>query len=510
MRRPVYRYGAFNGTLKEGVHMAEVEKHTSEAMVMIMKHNERELKNDANKDILKERSHLNYSVPLDHGGLTDRQYFKKIVDDSYLYGRGSSREAEAVTSFSWVITLPKEVSDYTVIDKTVTGYLNPSEEKAFFEGAVKFVSDRYGAENLLHNKIHYDEAGQPHIHIYVVPRKELDHDLVHYKTVKTKEAIQTDTGRWEFKYRYKLDANGERIPIKNYAKMSDYYDTKLSCKEIINTVELKHFHPDLAEYLRKNNLPGASGVHTGVTGGKNISVNAMKEFTKTTGMTIEEAKTLQQDQNLLKSKVATLNMDVTSLQSEVAFKDRYISSLKDRIHTMETSIDQNKDVVTNIEKAREQLLTKEKELSQTKEALSVKETELSRVQQNYESLQTRYQTLKSSLTVSQAELVKAQNTIKTMRQEQTVNASGLEAKDRQIEALQQQVSTLKEQLRSVEETRQHDIEAKDKEIERLKEEKSVTKEATREWGDTSGWGKVSGWGTVERSDKTWNMEQGNN
>ncbi len=490
--------------------MAEVEKHTSEAMVMIMKHNERELKNDANTDIIEERSKLNYSIPLDHGGLTDRQYFKKIVEDSYLYGRGSSREAEAVTSFSWVITLPKEISDYTIVDKAVTGYLNPLEERQFFEGAVKFVSDRYGAENIVHNKIHYDEAGQPHIHIYVVPRKELDHDLVHYKTVKTKEAIQTDSGRWEFKYRYKLDENGERIPIKNYAKMSDYYDTKLSCKEIINTVELKHFHPDFAEYLRKNNLPGATGVYTGVTGGKNISVSAMKEFTKTTGMTIDEAKSLQRDRDILQSKVTTLNMDVSSLQSEVALKDQYISALKDRIHTMETSIDQSKETTKNIELAQAQLLAKEKEVSQIKDALSVKETELKTVQQNYENLQTRYQTLESSLTVSQAELVKAQDTIKTMQQEQTVNASGTEQKDRQIEALQQQVSSLKEQLRTVEQTKQHEIEAKDKEIERLKEEKSVTREATREWGDTSSWGKVSGWGTVERSDKSWNMDQGNN
>lgn len=489
--------------------MAEVEKHTSEAMVMIMKHNERELKNDANTDIIEERSQLNYSIPLDHGGLTDRQYFKKIVDDSYLYGRGSTRESEAVTSFSWVITLPKEVSDYTVIDKAVTGYINPTEEKQFFEGAVRFVSDRYGAENVVHNKIHYDEAGQPHIHIYVVPRKELDHDLVHYKTVKTKEAIQTDTGRWEFKYRYKLDTNGERIPIKNYAKMSDYYDTKLSCKEIINTVELKHFHPDFAEYLRKNNLPGAAGVYTGVTGGKNISVSAMKEFTKTTGMTIDEAKALQRDKDILQGKVTSLNMDVSSLQSEVALKDRYISTLKDRIHTMETSIDQSRETTKNIELAQEQLLAKEKEVSQIKDALSVKEAELASVQQNYDSLQTRYQTLESSLTVSQAELVKAQDTIKTMQQEQTVNASGTEQKDRQIEALQQQVSSLKEQLRTVEQIKQHEIEAKDKEIERLKEEKSVTKDATREWGDTSGWGKVSGWGTVERSDKSWNMDQGN-
>ena len=490
--------------------MAEVEKHTSEAMVMIMKHNERKLKNDANTDIIKERSRLNYSIPLDHGGMTDREYFKRIVDDSYIYGRGSSREAEAVTSFSWVITLPKEVSDYTAIDKTDIGYLNPDAERMFFEGAVNFVSDRYGAENVVHDKIHYDEAGQPHIHIYVVPRKELDHDLVHYKTQKTKEAYKTDTGRWEFKYRYKTDADGERIPIKNYAKTSDFYDTKLSCKEIINTVELKHFHPDFAEYLRTNNLPGATGVYTGVTGGKNISVDAMKQFTRTTGMTIDEAKSLQKDKDILQAKVATMDMDVRRLQSEVSLKDRHIDALNDRIHTMEISIDQNQDAAKNMAAARSELLEQSKELNQMKEMLSVKEAELSSVKQSYDALQTKYESVEQTLNSYRTELNRAKDEIKTLQQDRTVTTSSMDAKDRQIEVLQKQVSSLKSQLLDVELTRQQEIEAKNREIEQIKAEKSVTKEATREWGDMSGWGKVSGWGTIERSDNTWNLEQGNN
>ena len=490
--------------------MAEVEKFTDGAIVTLMKHNERTLKNDSNKEIVEERTKLNYSIPLDHGGLTDRKYYKKLIDDSYLYGRGTKSEADAVTAFSWVITLPKEVSDYTVLEKGHVGYINEDTEKEFFNGALIFVSDRYGAENVFHNRIHYDEGGQPHIHIYVAPRKDLNHDQVHYSiNRKSKTAVKTETGRWEYEYRYKLDKNGERIPVKNYARMSDYYDKKLSAFEVINPVELKHFHPDFAEYLRKNNLPGAGAVHTGVTGGKNISVKAMKEFTKTTGMTIDEAKTLRRDRDILQEQVSSLNRDVSSLQNDVSFKDRYISTLKDHIKTMEAAVDQNRDTAKNIEAAQSQLLAKEKEVSRIKESLSVKEAELAAVQRNYGILQDRYQTLESSLTVSQSELIKARDTIKEMQRDIAVSTSGTEAKNLQIEALQQQVASLKDQLRDVIETKQHEIEAKDKEIERLKEEKSVTREATREWGGTSGWGKVSGWGTVERSDKTWNMEQGN-
>ncbi len=508
--------------------MAQVEKFTDNGIIALVKHNSRTLTNDSNKDIVPERTKMNYSISLNHGGLSDIAYYKKIVAESYLYGRGTKSEDDAITSFSWVITLPKEISDYTVAGKEIISYLNPEQEKAFFDGAVKFVSDRYGAENVIHNRVHYDEAGQPHIHIYAVPRKELSHDQIHYKiNRKSKQPIKTESGRWEYEYKYILQdgrqiftsayekylqtdgAIDQRIPVKNFAKMSDYYDKKLSCFEVINPQELKYFHSDFAEFLRKNNLPGAAWVNTGVTSGKNISVSAMKEFKRATGMTIDEAKDLRRSRDILQSKVSSLNMDVSSLQSEAALKDQYISTLKDRIHTMEASIDQSREATKNIELAQAQILAKEREVSQIKDALSVKETELKTVQQNYANLQTRYQTLESSLTVSQTELLKAQDTIKTMQHEQTVNASGTEQKDHQIEALQQQVSSLKEQLHNVEQAKSLEIEEKNKEIERLKEEKVITKDATREWGNTSGWGNVNGWGTVERSNKARDIDRGN-
>ena len=336
------------------IFMAEVEKHTSEAMDMIMKHNERKLKRDSNTDIDRARSRLNYAVPLDHGGLPDRKYFKQLVEESYLYGRGSRREADAITAFSWVITLPKEVSDYTANDRPASGYIHPDEERQFFEAAVRFVSDRYGAENVVHNKVHYDEAGQPHIHVYVVPRKDLDHGQVHFKTKTTRHAVRTGSGRYEYERRYMLSdgtsvsvqeyekylatagTTDRRIPVKNYAKISDYYDTKLSCKEIINTAELKHFHPDFAEYLRKNGLPGADGVHTGVTGGKNISVKSMKEFTRTTGLTIDEARVLTQEKEALQEQVSALKEQIKEIRherdAEIAAKDREIEQLKKEIN----------------------------------------------------------------------------------------------------------------------------------------------------------------------------------
>ena len=486
--------------------MAEVEKFTDGAIVTLMKHNERTLKNDSNKDIIKERTELNYSIPLDHGGRTDRQYYKSLIENSYLYGRGTKSEDDAITAFSWVVTLPKEVSDYTALDKSHVGYINEEAEKAYFNGALQFVSDRYGAENVFHNRIHYDEGGQPHIHIYVAPRKDLNHDQVHYSiNRKSKTAVKTETGRWEYQYRFKLDKEGERIPVKNYAKISDYYDKKLSCFEVINPVELKHFHPDYSEYLRKNNLPGANSVHTGVTDGKNISVKSLKEFTRTTGMTIDEAKALQRDKDILQGQVTALKKDVTMLQSSVTERDRFISTLKDQLHNMEATVERSKDVAISKAAIEMELVKKQGEVKQMSETLSAKEAELISVQKNYDQLQSRYDQMERSLQLYQTELARTREEVKMLHQDLAVNASKTDTKDKQIEALQQQLSSLKEQLKSVEQTKEIELAAKDREIEQLKEEKAVTKEATREWGDTSGWGQVKGWGNVERSDKTWTM-----
>ena len=427
--------------------MAEVEKHTDRAMIMLMKHDERQLTNDSNKDIITERTQLNYSLPLDHGGLTDREYYKKIVNDSYIYGRGSRREADAITCFSWVITLPKEISDYTAADKDILTYLNPEQEKAFFDGALNFVSERYGAENVIHNKIHYDEAGQPHIHIYIVPRKELDHDQVHFKiNRKAKKAVRTETGRWEYQYKYKLDTNGDRIAVKNYARMSDYYDMKLSCMEIVNPIELSHVHNDFAEYLRKNNLPGADSVHTGVTGGKNISVKTMKEFTKNTGMTIDQVKQLNQEKEALQGRVSELDKDVKDLHSDLYEKNTAINDLKQKLYDVTLAFNRSADIAATKEMLEAQLAAKEKEVTYLTSQLTSKEAQLAATNKNYKEIKTRYAEAEKTINAYQAELNRTRNMVKTLQQNREIEAANSASKDRTVEQLTSKLASKEAEL----------------------------------------------------------------
>lgn len=375
--------------------MAEVEKFTDSSIIMLLKHSERKLKNDSNKDIIDEKSELNYSLPLYHsGGLTDIEYYRQMIGNSYIYGRNSKRESEAVTCCSWIITLPKSVSDYSSIDRNEAVIIHPEEERKFFEGALQFVSERYGTENIIHNRIHYDEGKNPHIHIYFLPRKEIDHDKVHYKTVKSKKSIKTESGRWEYTYRYKLDENGNRIALKNYAKLSDYYDNKLSAAEIINPVELKHFHPDFAKFLKDNNLPGADSVFTGTTDGKNVSVKSLKELTRNTGLTLDQISDLKHEKAVLEERITDLEQNTETITATVAKKDQIISELNARIETIshvEVQLQQrNKDNVAlkqNYEKLSEKLSSVEKELTEKTKALEEKQNELDKANKKIRSLE---------------------------------------------------------------------------------------------------------------------------
>ena len=311
--------------------MAELEKYTEDSVMMLLKHVDRQLKNDANKDIVQLKSRLNYSI-----GITcpPKERYKQIKDKSYLYGRGTQRESKAITCCSWVVTLPKSVSDYSTVGKDEIKILNPEAERAFFEGVNRFIAKRYGT--VFYNRVHYDEAGQAHIHVYFIPLTKLDHDLVHYKTIKTHDAFKTESGRYEFRYRYKLE-NGEKIPLRNYAKISDSFESKISGADVLNKAELQHFHSDLAEYLKKNQIPGADYVCNGKTGGKNISVKSMKELKTVTGLSIEELKELQLNRDQLHKIIATKDRNLIQLLRQMQQKENELTDLhrqmqiKDRI-----------------------------------------------------------------------------------------------------------------------------------------------------------------------------------
>jgi hypothetical protein len=116
----------------------------------------------------------------------------------------------------WVVTLPK-----------ILGI----DERHFFEETVKFLSERYGQENVISAYVHRDET-QPHLHFAFVP-----------VTVDKKKNIQ-----------------------------------KVSAKEVLTRAELKRFHGDLDAYL-SSVFGRSTGILNDATKDGNKSIEDLKRGT---------------------------------------------------------------------------------------------------------------------------------------------------------------------------------------------------------------------------------------
>lgn len=343
----------------------------------LLKHDLRKLKNDSNVDIDFQWSNLNYTIPCNTEGLTDLQYYKKIVRESYVYGRGSQREADAVTCCSWVVTLPKEISDYGTISKERPLRINPEKETAFFQGVYDFIQDRYAT--CFHAVIHYDEAGQPHGHFFLVPRVAIDHELIRNKTKKTHIAEKLPSGRWQYKVKLCEDSKGNVIPLSNYAKASDSYEWKISAADVFCKAELQNWHKDLSDYLRCLQIPGADYVCNGKTAGKNISVKSMKELKTLTGLSIEELKALQLNRDQLQKIIATKDRNLIQLLRQMQQKENELTELHRQMEM--------KDRVIYEKDNRIQSLVKDS-LSHEEQLIHMKECIMHTTEQN-EQLRTR-------------------------------------------------------------------------------------------------------------------------
>lgn len=334
--------------------MASVQKFTHDAMCSQKCHVNREYKNPSNQDIAPDRTPLNYSFPMKHNGMDAFSYYKQLIGEKYLYGRGTQREKDAITGCGWVVTLPQEI------------YGDADKEKEFFAAVYDFISNRYGEENIITNAIHYDEAGLPHIHVVFCPVTDLDHDVVQNKTIKTSNAIQLESGRYEYTYRFKLDENGDRIPLKNYAHMSDYFDEKIDSNTVINKAELQHFHTDLQQYLSDNGIDGA--VVNGKTG-TNFSVKELKDFTQRTGLHLQDVQALQGDRTLLESLTQYEKQNVelkqtftstleqlSAAQAALLAKDNELQIALERIKVLETELSQTRSQTIELKSAQKEYI----------------------------------------------------------------------------------------------------------------------------------------------------------
>lgn len=263
--------------------MASIEKYTNNDVLYEMRHNTREhTKPPSNTDIDAARTPLNFSLaPEDRGGAQPdggaaadvaRAYHRARLAEVYHYNR-----ADVVTACQWVITAPKD--------------LPPEEREEFWRETIAFLHSTYGEENCVQAIIHRDEgliingehvAGQDHLHYMFVP------------VVRNKKYM---------------------VPTKNGSiPKARRYEYKVCADELITRQHLRTWHDEYQRWLDDHGVHCT--VHSGVTGGKNRTVDELKRET------LERELAKSQELDRAREAVAELTAENQALQNRLAAVER--------------------------------------------------------------------------------------------------------------------------------------------------------------------------------------------
>lgn len=226
------------------------QKYKRENLKGIFRHNERKNENYSNKNIDKEKSHLNYS----------------LKDPRYSYEKEFERIRKEYNLKSQIKTVSNIACEYIITsDNEFFNRIGEKETRRFFETAYKFVCEykNLGEQYILSAKIHNDED-TPHLHLVFLP-------VVHTKDKKGNAIDKLACSEfWKEKdsyrqlqnafYEYmvshnfelerglpKEETNRTHLSIEEYKKVTNYDKTKEILKDI--TLELPEV-PSIEDFNR--------------------------------------------------------------------------------------------------------------------------------------------------------------------------------------------------------------------------------------------------------------------
>jgi predicted nucleic acid-binding Zn-ribbon protein len=234
--------------------MANCQKYTRAACGHLFKHYERakdengEYLKFGNQEIDTAKSHLNYNLaPMQANG--QGGFVKERCSEVKMQNR-----KDVNVMCSWVVTAPHEI--------------RAEETERFFRETYKFLSERYGRDNVVSAYVHMDET-TPHVHFAFVP-------------------IVRD-------------------------KKKDIL--KVSAKEAINKFELQRFHNDLSGYMEN-------------VFGRDIGI--LNEATKEGNKTKQELQdgTAQRKLDEIKRETDELEKKKDKLTGEIKQSSDRVKSLK--------------------------------------------------------------------------------------------------------------------------------------------------------------------------------------
>ena len=258
-----------------------------------------------NQRIDPSRSHLNYNMCPEGGEQRDRLEARLSDPNVKCFNR-----ADVIVYGSWCVTLPTHVpmeDEYGNIiyedkqihhrDGTVTNETVPrlreieytdEQTREFFEISYKFLSERYGEQNVISAYVHMDET-TPHMHFLFIP-------------------IVPDN-KWNEK-------NPDKPPRE-----------KVCAKELMNKTEMSVFHKELQKYMDTHSERGLYQVLNGTTIGGNRTIAELKAESA-----LEEAATLSQQARDMKEKAQDTINEVQRQADETITKiEDHVSAAKDEI-----------------------------------------------------------------------------------------------------------------------------------------------------------------------------------
>lgn len=128
--------------------MANLQKYNRFAAAKILGHNARQHGTYSNHDVDLSRSHENITY-INHGYAG----YKKRLSEVYCLNRKNVNTLGEV-----IVTQPKEVNR-----------LAADQQDRLWREIIDFLSNRYGAANVIQAIVHKDEGGQPHLHFCFIP-----------------------------------------------------------------------------------------------------------------------------------------------------------------------------------------------------------------------------------------------------------------------------------------------------------------------------------------------------
>lgn len=255
--------------------MARLTKYST-GIVGEIKHNIRDFKDGicpTNMEVDPTRTKYNYSL-LRRGNtaLEIEHYRKQIEGECFHYNRKNLIHANEV-----ICTLPKDCPKY--------------QELAFFQESLKYIASTLpmGERCIFLAEVHCDEG----------------------RMLKDNQTVVEGAKHLHVMY----------VPAVPYTK-HEGFDYKLNSDQLTRRNILMQWHSSYQSWL--DNAGISATVASGVTSGKGISVKAMKEVTKATGLSYEQ--------------IQTLKVENERLHEELKNKEHELSATAQKLQTLEKQL----------------------------------------------------------------------------------------------------------------------------------------------------------------------------